>query len=369
MYAFLSHTSACEALRSLGNAVLQLPSWPKEPRELPRHYQTVTTQRMFKEFSSAVDLAAYGITRSPVDLLVPKASQRSRGKLAHFHAWNPNVPAHALLRLEETLFVSTPEFVLLQMAGTHTRKAPIADKLAAELHERQDAYAQAGINEHVPYDDPFEWHARCIELEMILIATEFMGSYRLGSTSMPTTYQLKPIMTRTSMNQFVSDMPRMYGRNRLDVTMDYAFPQSASPMETALALLLSLPKAYGGYGLPKPVLNRKLPVSNHERLWAGGPSIRPDLLWENAKLAIEYDSNEEHGDAGPRKLADDAARANVLTSMGYSVLRVTTLNIMSPDEVDRLAQLVADKLGVTFAEVDEALQLRRKRLHELLVGA
>lgn len=322
---------------------------------------------MFKEYSSAVDLAAYGITTSPVDLLVPKASQRSRGKLAHFHAWNPNVPAHALLRLEETLFVSTPEFVLLQMAGKHTRNAPIADKLAAELHERKDAYAREGIDKPVPYDDPFAWHSRLIELEMILVAMEFMGSYRLGSTDVPTRYQLKPIMTKARVDQFVSDIPRMYGRNRLNATMDYALPQSASPMETALALLLSLPEQFGGYGLPKPELNRKLPVPSHEHLWTGGLSITPDLLWENAKLVIEYDSNEEHGGAGPRKLADDATRANVLASMGYSVLRVTTLNIMSSGEIDRLARLVAGKLGVALAETDEVLRLRRNKLHEVLV--
>ena len=367
MYAFLSHASACEALRALGDTVLQLPSWPKEPRELPRHYHTVTTQRMFKGFSGAVDLKAYGVIKSPVDLLVPKASQRSRGKLARFHAWNSNVPALALLRLEETLFASTPEFVLLQMAGAHLRKDLITDKIAAELHERHDAYAREGIDKPVLYDDPFTWQARFIELEMILIAMEFMGSYRLGSTDTPTTYQLKPIMTKESVDQLVSGIRRVYGKNRIDRAMEHALPHSASPMETALALLLSLPEQFGGYGLPKPELNRKLPVPSHEHLWAGGSSITPDLLWENEKLIIEYDSNEEHGDAGPRKLADDATRANVLASMGYSVLRVTTLNVMSSNEVAQLARLVAGKLGVTLTETDEALHLRRNRLHEVLV--
>lgn len=121
MYAFLSHISALDVLRTIENDGQGLPLWPSEARELPRHYNSVTTQRMYKEFAAQHDLAKYGITRTPVDLLVPKASQRSKGAQARFHAWKGNVPVNSMLRLEESLFVSKPEFVLLQVAGWHSK--------------------------------------------------------------------------------------------------------------------------------------------------------------------------------------------------------------------------------------------------------
>ena len=367
MYAFVSHDSACDVLRTLGNRVASMPRWPAEARELPRHYNSVTNQRMFKQYAQTVDLAAYGLSKTPIDLLVPKASQRSRGKLARFHAWKGPVPPSSLLRLEKTLFVSSPEFVLVQMAGWHHRRAKVADAFVEEHQSRREAYAQFGIDADVPYDDPFIWAHRERDLRMVLVVCEFMGTYRLGTQASPTNYQVAPILTRNHVDAFMDSVSYLYGRERLKRTLDLAFNHSASPMETALALMLSLPEAYGGYGLPKPKLNRELPVGHHELLWSGGPRITPDLLWPDNKLVIEYDSNERHGSAGPHKLADDATRTNVLTTLGYSVLRVTTLNIQSPSDTERLARQVSEKLGVPFPEEDEVMHIRRAKLRALLL--
>ena len=170
MYAFLSHTSALDALRTLPDGGCNLPLWPSQPRELPRHYNTVTTQRMFKEFSASCDLSAYGITRRPVDLLVPKASQRSRGALASFHVWKGNIPAKALIRAEESLFISRPEFILLQMAGWHSKVSPVSETFTQELQAAREAHAMANIQGPVPYDDPFAWDqsSRLVGLELLV---------------------------------------------------------------------------------------------------------------------------------------------------------------------------------------------------------
>ena len=368
MYAFLSHSSACDALRTLGSSVRNLPAWPAEPRELPIHRNTVTTQRMFQDYAKTVDLASYGAARQPVDLLVCSAKHRSRGKLAQFHAWKHAVPAGAMLRLEETLFVSTPEFVLLQMAGYHTRQNTTNKVFSRELNEAREVYARAGIEGEVPYDDPFAWEKYRQIVRMALVASEFMGTYRLAGFGGETQYGLAPVMTSEHVEQLMAGVTRVYGRGRIRRAMELAFANSASPMETALALMLCSPEEYGGYGLPRPELNRSVPVSGHQLLWSGGPSITPDLLWETWKVVIEYDSDENHGSLGPRKLASDATRANVLTSLGYRVLRVTTLNIQQLDEMDRLARQVAAAIGAPFVEPDEVLRIRRRKLHELLMG-
>ena len=367
MYAFLSHTSACDALRTLGNTVFTLPRWPAEPRELPRHYNTVTTQGMFKQFAQTIDLTTHGITRTPVDLLVPKASQRSRGRAAAFHLWKQPVPACAMLRLEESLFVSSPEFALLQLVGWHTRTQPIIETFTNEIKVEREARALAGIEGPLPYDNPLTWDNAARILEVVLMAMEFMGTYRRSASEGSTTYHQPSILSDDSMRRFLASVPNAYGKNRVDSVLELSLAHSASPMETALALMLSLPEAYGGYALPKPQLNPQLPVKNHELLWSGGPAITPDLFWPEAKLAIEYDSDEMHGSAGPRKLADDATRANVLASIGCHVLRMTTLNIQSLADVERLAQQVGQHLGIVIPEASDALKIRRSKLHGLLM--
>ena len=117
MYAFLSHASACDALRSLGNNASDYPRWPNQPRKLPRYGDCVSTQRAFAAFARKTDLQAYGMGNDPVHLLVPSASSRSRGKSATFHVWSRELPAHSLYRLSDALFASAPELVLLQMAA------------------------------------------------------------------------------------------------------------------------------------------------------------------------------------------------------------------------------------------------------------
>lgn len=368
VYAFISHESACDILRAIDITSEKLIRWPNEPRELPRHRNTVTTQGMFKQFASTTDLPAYGLTRTPVDLLVSKAAQRSRGKVAQFHVWKGDVPAEAMVRLSEELFVSSPEFVLVQMAGWHTKIAPVVEGFADELSDTREAYAMAHLEGEPPYDDPFVWDQTSRLLQLALVAMEFMGSYRLSSTSETASYERAPLTSADDIRQFVSSLPRVYGKNRIETALTLALPHSASPMETALALMLSLPVEYGGFGLPKPELNRSLPVDAHETLWSGGPAITPDFLWTEANLVIEYESNEWHGGAGARKLAHDATRANVLSTMGYHVMRVTTLNIQQLAEVERLARQVAMQLGVTLAEPDDAMRIRRTKLHQLLMS-
>lgn len=367
MYAFLSHISALDVLRTIENDGQGLPLWPSEARELPRHYNSVTTQRMYKEFAAQHDPAKYGITRTPVDLLVPKASQRSKGAQARFHAWKGNVPVNSMLRLEESLFVSKPEFVLLQVAGWHSKTDPIINGFARELKAAREVGPAASLDEPVPYDDPFAWDNTRRLVDLVLVAMELMGTYRLAAPGGTTRYGQQQLLTFASVEQFMRGVGRAYGKNRLDTALSLALPHSASPMETALYLLLCLPERYGGFGLPRPKLNRELPVKEHERLWDGGASITPDLLWADAKLIIEYDSNEMHGGLGPIKLAQDATRANVLSALGYTVLRVTTRNIQSPAEVERIAWQVASKLGVELAEPSDALRIRRGKLHALLM--
>lgn len=363
MYAFLSHQSACEVLRYVGDDVLNLPAWPSAPRRLPRYGDSVSTQRSFGLLNDEVDLSRMGITGTPVHLLVPTASDRSRGKRALFHVWQRDVPANAMVRVDAHVFASTPPFILMQMA-THNSKA---DPLVEKFLEDYRAAQLASPDGQAAYDDPFEWALMERLVRMALVACEFAGSYRLAAGDKNTTYDLAPLMTCEDAYAFARSTPRPYGIKRLQTALDLAFNHSASPMESALALMLTLPPKMGGYGLPRPTLNEELSTGEWAAFWDGGDIVTPDLLWREARLAIEYESDEFHGSKGPKKAAYDARRGNVLTAMGYSVLRVTKEIIVSRPALGRLAGQVAAHLGVLMAPEDDETLIRRQKLHLLLM--
>lgn len=120
---------------------------------------------------------------------------------------------------------------------------------------------------------------------------------------------------------------------------------SASPRETAFAMLLTLPHRYGGYGLPRPELNAA--PSAHRRGHRGSRqsgSFVPDLLWERAGVAVEYNSSGWHSKTG--QAARDSRRLNALSMNGMAVYVVTDGLIRSVGDMDALAGEIARKLGV-----------------------
>ena len=116
---------------------------------------------------------------------------------------------------------------------------------------------------------------------------------------------------------------------------------SASPMESKIYLLLCLPQRYGGYNLPHPELNPKVPLTQEGSLLLKQENVYPDLLWRKHKLVVEYDG-------GYHRLEDqplwDEMRASVLESMGYTVLRVKKEQAKNALAFDGFAHAIARRL-------------------------
>ncbi|MBQ9057771.1 MAG: DUF559 domain-containing protein [Atopobiaceae bacterium] len=125
---------------------------------------------------------------------------------------------------------------------------------------------------------------------------------------------------------------------------------SASPMESALTLILCAPQSWGGFGLPQPQLNKSIPVDKSIRhLWSE-EYITPDLLWESAKLVLEYDSTQHHTTS--RQLARDASRRDIFQQMGFRVISVTGFHMSRPLELERVATLIAQHLEIDAPRID-----------------
>lgn len=118
---------------------------------------------------------------------------------------------------------------------------------------------------------------------------------------------------------------------------------AASPRETALALVLSLPGRFGGYGLPVPMLNKPLLVGDRKRNLADCAHYVADLCWPTSQLVVEYDSDEYH--LTSRQQRHDAVRRMVLEEVGYRVVSVTRLQLNDPREMNKVAKVIAAALG------------------------
>jgi hypothetical protein len=111
------------------------------------------------------------------------------------------------------------------------------------------------------------------------------------------------------------------GSARALKALEYVLPNSASPMETALYLLLCLPRRLGGYALPKPELNPPIVLSKAGRKHTVRGSAKPDLYWRDAKLDLEFNSDEFHDESNR---ASDSMRRKALERMHVEVIELTT---------------------------------------------
>jgi hypothetical protein len=114
-------------------------------------------------------------------------------------------------------------------------------------------------------------------------------------------YGVEPVCSVSELLAFLRDMPGRIGpRRKLERALYYVSDNSWSPMESVLALLLSLPLKGGGYEISRIALNRRAP---HDE----SPCARiPDILFGSSKVGINY---EGEGHFGTRELTDAAMRA------------------------------------------------------------
>ncbi len=149
-----------------------------------------------------------------------------------------------------------------------------------------------------------------------------------------------PLTTAAALQEYVE---KRYPRGAGDVheAAKYVLDGAASPMEAKLALLLTLPTAKGGYGLPAPILNAPIHVGQTARALYPH-DCRADLYWPSILLDVEYDGEEAHTG---NMHAKDVARSAALKAEGVEVVAISTAQLYDKDAFAQLAKLIGARLG------------------------
>lgn len=315
MEPVLSHESALEYWRSV--------------RVGSRHFRQVAHARKLLAVPPKADELAepgpWWLTRPLHAMVADAAVRRTSGDVAS-HVWSGPLPKGSVFDTENGFYVSSPELCFLQMAE------------------------------------------RASLVELIEGGFELCGTYDVSTGELRS---CAPLTTVARLESFASKAAGAHGRSKTLRALRYVVDGSASPRETVLTTLLCLPYRLGGYGFVPPCLNYRIDVGAHARKMASKQFYRCDLYWPEAKLAIEYDSDAEH--LGSRNAANDSSRRNALDALGVDVISVTTLQIASRVEVEKIANHIGKRLGkrVQYKEPSFSvanLKLRTELLRRLELG-
>ena len=152
--------------------------------------------------------------------------------------------------------------------------------------------------------------------------------------------------------------------------------EAASSMEIAVAMLLTMPRRLGGYGLPHGVLNGdavvKLRGAQRGTISGGRAGSAPiamrlhgDIVWQTQRVVVEYDSNLHH--SAPVDIARDAERRNLMEDSGWRVITITWDQVRSPVKMDALAEQLARALKYRSSGDPAGAGLKRTDLRQLVL--
>lgn len=153
--------------------------------------------------------------------------------------------------------------------------------------------------------------------------------------------KITPAVTTDELADYLSKANGLRGVTRAAEALRYLLDSSASPAESTLALMATLPCKLGGYGFSNMKLNPKVPVKKERRHLTQFDTYHPDGLLEELDTDLEYESNEHH--SGPRAIARDKARRNDIQALGIEVKDVTWEMLSHIDSLDRLFEQLLDK--------------------------
>lgn len=289
-------------------------------------------------FREAIDLGIWRLgigepsSKRPLEVLVNNRTQRTGSKAVRPRVWHSKVVSTAFRTVCRDVYVSSPEFVFLQMA---TRLE--LPELAALGMELCGTYRRNVAAAHLDSDEP----------------------------GFITCYNQRPLTTVRRLRGFCTSMKGAPGGRRAIKALEYVLPYSASPMETALYLLLCLPRRLGGYALPNPVLNPPITLTKAGKRHTIRNGAKPDLYWKNVRLDLEYNSDEFHDE---NQRAIDSMRRKALERMGVEVIELTKQELFSTKLFHATVLRVARRLKKRVRSEDEgAFSAKRAILRSVLL--
>ena len=259
--------------------------------------------------------------------------------------------------------ISPPAHLLFE-TGSHHRKTPFRGPRRCAVLPKGRAFLLLSENmfaasPKLSLCEIADGHGSLFDL--LLLLWEACGSYRTHLTWTGAMYETDPLTSVRSLERFVTDNPRIHGARKIKRALRYVRDGSASTRETQIALFMGLPLRYGGFNLGLPLMNYRVEASPQARAIGGRSYFRCDLCWPEAKIDVEYQSDESH--EGKRMRIKDSRRTNALISMGWNVINITNNEAESVNTLERISDRVRRLLRKRPHRPSRDLDIKRLELH------
>lgn len=193
---------------------------------------------------------------------------------------------------------------------------------------------------------------------------ELCGTYAPDASRPFGVRERPPLTTPAKLAAYLDEIGPVRGVRQARSALAHVLCRSASPPESTLAILLTLPCARGGSGMIRPRMNEPVSLGKRGSWTTDRSGFRCDLLWPDQGVAVEYDSTLCH--TGAARIARDAARRNALESLGLTVVTATWRQVANVREYNRFARILAGHLGTRIRPCPDYPKRQQALRRELL---
>lgn len=217
------------------------------------------------------DMSAHGVTERPYHVLVDGNRGYNPRQDIHAIACYQPLPPRSLIKIDSDFWTTGPELTFIQVCGDES------------------------------------WS----DLDVISLGYELCGTYVLDDSWDGLTCIETPPTSIEKIGRLINSIHRVTGVKRARDLVRHVHNLSNSPMETILAMLISLPTTKGGLGLGPISLNYPVSTPVGQR--------RVDIAFPKQRVGLEYQGKEFHSiEAAGR----DARRQNKIVGSGFTILNV-----------------------------------------------
>ena len=262
---------------------------------LPENYEVVCKRDGIYSIAKR-----YGLSL-PLYIMVNEAGNRNHGITCHSCVRPKILPKESFIQLDDVVYISSPELCFLQM----TRFLPLP--------------------------------------KLIEIANNLCSIYSLDKSVTYGQTVREALIEVNHIQTFLDHCDKMPGIKLARQAISYVLNRSGSPMESKLAALAMLSLSQGGYSLVKPKANLDISLTDEAASFLGRDTCCCDLVWEDQKVVVEYDSNLTH--LSKDQHAYDKRKATALSMSGYRGFYITAANVNSFQNIETTFRNLRKILG------------------------
>lgn len=141
--------------------------------------------------------------------------------------------------------------------------------------------------------------------------------------------------------------------------------RAASPEESVVSMVLSLPRRLGGYGVRAPRLNERVALGAEAAALFGIDSFVCDLSWNGGAQVLEYHGRQHKQRS---RWTYDLRKGNVLIADGRAVFEMGRDMLARCELMDEVAKSLTVALGQRWRRPDAELATRQVRLRNRLIA-